>query len=60
MLGLLYHHATLLALILIVTFSAHIFTNAILKNMKRMNSDRKPSSTAGFIYEEYHDNVWNN
>ena len=36
MLGLLYHHATLLALILIVTFSAHIFTNAILKNMKKM------------------------
>lgn len=35
MLGLLYHHATLLALILIVTFSAHIFTNAILKNMKK-------------------------
>lgn len=37
MLGLLYHHATLLALILIVTFSAHIFTNAILKNMMKMN-----------------------
>jgi hypothetical protein len=37
MLGLLYHHATLLALILIVTFSAHIFTNAILKNQKTMN-----------------------
>ena len=34
MLGLLYHHATLLALILIVTFSAHIFTSAILKIMK--------------------------
>lgn len=55
MLGLLYHHATLLVLILIVTFSAHIFMNAILKNMKKMNGDRKPSSTAGFIYEEYHD-----
>lgn len=27
---------TLLALSLIVTFSAHIFTNAILKNMKKM------------------------
>ncbi|GEM_PF-6830889 len=51
---------TLLALILIVTFSAHIFTNAILKNMKKMNGDRKPSSTDGFIYEEYHDKVWNN
>lgn len=36
MLGLQYHLATLLALILIVTFSAHIFTNAILKNMKKM------------------------
>ena len=36
MLGLLYHHATLLPLILIVTYSAHIFTNAILKNMKKM------------------------
>ena len=36
MLGLRYHLATLLALILIVTFSAHIFTNAILKNMKKM------------------------
>ena len=34
MLGLRYHLATLLALILIVTFSAHIFTNAILKKMK--------------------------
>ena len=37
MLGLQYLLATLLALILIVTFSAHIFTNAILKNMKKMN-----------------------
>ena len=37
MLGLQYHPATLLALILIVTFSAHIFTNAILKNMKKTN-----------------------
>ena len=36
MLGLQYHLATLIALILIVTFSAHIFTNAILKNMKKM------------------------
>lgn len=36
MLGLLYHHATLLVLILIVTYSAPIFTNAILKNMKKM------------------------
>lgn len=36
MLGSLYHHATLLALILIVMYSAHIFTNAILKNMKKM------------------------
>ena len=36
MLGLRYHLATLLALILIVTFSAHIFTNAIQKNMKKM------------------------
>ncbi len=33
MLGLLYHHATLLVLILIVTYSAHIFTSAILKNL---------------------------
>ena len=33
MLGLLYHHATLQALILIVTFSAHIITNAILKKI---------------------------
>ena len=32
-----YHHATLLALILIVTYSAPIFTNAILKNMMKMN-----------------------
>ena len=37
MLGLLYHHATLLVLILIVTYSAPIFTNAILKNMMKMN-----------------------
>ena len=37
MLGSLYHHATLLALILIVMYSAHIFTNAILKNMMKMN-----------------------
>lgn len=37
MLGLRYHLAILLALILIVTFSAHIFTNAILKNMMKMN-----------------------
>ena len=36
MLGLRYHLATLLALILIVMYSAHIFTNAILKNMKNM------------------------
>ena len=35
--GLLYHHATLLVLILIVTYSAHIFTNAILKNMMKKN-----------------------
>ena len=41
MLGLLYHHATLLVLILIVTFSAHIFTNAILKNMKNMKNNMK-------------------
>lgn len=34
--GSRYHLATLLVLILIVTFSAHIFTNAILKNMKKM------------------------
>ena len=38
MLGWLYHHATLLAPILIVTFSAHIFTNAILKNMMKMKN----------------------
>lgn len=39
MLGPRYHLATLLALILIVMFSAHIFTNAILKmmNMMKMN-----------------------
>lgn len=37
MLGLRYHLATLLALILIVTYNAHIFTNAILKNMMKMN-----------------------
>lgn len=36
MLGLQYHPATLLALILIATFSVHIFTNAILKSMKTM------------------------
>lgn len=36
MLGLLYHLATHPALILIATFNAHIFTNAILKNMKNM------------------------
>lgn len=36
MLGLQYHLATLLALILIVTYSVPIFTNAILKNMKKM------------------------
>ena len=36
MLGLQYHLATLLALILIVTYNAHIFTNAILKNLKKM------------------------
>ena len=36
MLGLLYHHATLLPLILIATFNAPIFTNAILKNLKKM------------------------
>ena len=41
MLGLLYHHATLLALILIVTFSAHIFTNAILKNLKNLKKMNK-------------------
>lgn len=43
MLGLLYHHATLLALILIVTFSAHIFTSAILKimKMKKMNKTKQ-------------------
>ena len=35
-LGLLYRHVTLLPLILIVTFSVLIFTNAILKNMKMM------------------------
>lgn len=35
--GLLYHHAILLVLILIVMYSAHIFTNAILKNMMKMN-----------------------
>ena len=34
--GSRYHLATLLVLILIVTFSAHIFTNAILNNMKKM------------------------
>lgn len=38
MLGMLYHHATLPVHILIVTFSAHIFTNAILKNMKNMKN----------------------
>lgn len=38
MLGLLYHLATLPVHILIVTFSAHIFTNAILKNMKKMKN----------------------
>ena len=40
--GLRYHLATLPALILIVTFSAHIFTNVIQKNMmmkKRKNED---------------------
>lgn len=36
MLGLQYHLATHPALILIVTFSAHIFTNVIPKNMKKM------------------------
>lgn len=41
MLGLRYHLATLLALILIVTFSAHIFTNAILKNTKMMKNMKK-------------------
>lgn len=46
MLGLLYHHATLLVLILIVTFSALIFTNAILKNftnaiLKNMKNNMK-------------------
>ena len=43
MLGLLYHHATLLALILIVTFSALIFTSAILKimKMKKMNKTKQ-------------------
>ena len=40
MLGLLYHHATLLVLILIVTYSAPIFTNAILKYMK-MNETKR-------------------
>ena len=37
MLGLLYHHAILLALTLIATFNAPIFTNAILKNMMMKN-----------------------
>ena len=41
MLGPLYHHADLLALILIVMNSAHIFTNAILKNMKNMKNNMK-------------------
>lgn len=36
MLGLRYHRATPSALILIVTFNAHIFTNAILKKMKKI------------------------
>ena len=41
MLGLRYHLATLLALILIVMYSAHIFTNAILKNTKMMKNMKK-------------------
>lgn len=40
MLGSLYLHTTLLALILIVMYSAHIFTNAILKYMK-MNETKR-------------------
>ena len=44
--GLQYHLATLLALILIVTFSAHIITNAILKNMKKMKKKRMMKSGA--------------
>ena len=41
MLGLLYHHATLLLLTLIATFNAPIFTSAILKNMKNMKNNMK-------------------
>lgn len=37
MLGLWYHLATHPVLILIVMYNAHIFTNAILKNMMKMN-----------------------
>lgn len=43
MLGLPYHLATLHILILIVTFSAPIFTNAILKNMIIMKIMKKIS-----------------
>lgn len=45
MLGLLYHHAILLALTLIATFNAPIFTNAILKNMKK-NKKQKEKEAA--------------
>lgn len=51
MLGLLYHRATLLALILIVTFSARIFTNAIqriLKIMKNMNNKELADVLIGY------------
>lgn len=52
MLGLLYHHATLLPLTLIVTFSAHISTNAILKNMKKNMKNNMKVYISGKIGEE--------
>ncbi len=51
MLGLPYRLATHPALILIATFNAHIFTNAILKNMK-MNMKTMKVYISGKIGEE--------